>query len=128
MPRSSTTRTRSAQFARRLLIALWSLLLAFACLELVGIPTPPSADACDASCAECPAEKSGHECPPGCPECPAHQGHVASVPNAPPRSPEAFDPHVRDVAITPWEAVAPPQRFLSSIYRPPRSPNALQLS
>gem|GEM_PF-3172161 len=122
MFRSSTTRTRFARFARRLLIALWSLLLVFACLELVGIPTPPSVDACEANCAECPAEKSGHECPPGCPECHAHQGHIASLPSAPPSSPEAFELHVRDVAITPWEAATPLQRFLPSIYRPPRSP------
>jgi hypothetical protein len=121
MPRSCTTRTRFARFARRLLIGVWSLLLVFACLELVGIPTPPSVDACEASCAECPAEKSGHECPPGCPECHAHQGHMASLPSAPPSSPEAFELHLHDVGITPWEAATPLQRFLPSIYRPPRS-------
>lgn len=119
MPRSSTT---LARLARRCLVALWSLLLVFACLELVGIPTFPAADVCEASCAECPAEKSGHECPPGCPECHAHQGqHVASLPSAPPSSPEQFASHVRDVGVMPWEAATPLQRFLPSIYRPPRS-------
>lgn len=118
MPRSSTTLARCA---RRLLVALWSLLLVIACLELAGIPTFPAADVCEASCTECPAEKSGHDCPPGCPECHAHQGHLASLPSAPRLSPEAFAFHARDVQVTPWEAATPLQRFLSSIYRPPRS-------
>jgi hypothetical protein len=117
MRRSTTS---LARFTRRFLVALWSLLLIAACFELVGVP-PAVADACDTTCAECPEEQSGHSCPPGCPECHAHQGHLASLPSMPPSSPEALVRYERDVGLTPLEATTPLQRFLPSIYRPPRA-------
>src|SRR6188768_828183 len=119
MRRSSTSLDR---FTRRFWVALWSLLLTVACFELVGIPTSRGADACDTSCTECPAEKSGHRCPPGCPECHAHQGHLASLPVTPSSSLEGFAQYVAEVGLTPLEARTPLQRCLPSIYRPPRSP------
>ncbi|HET7539789.1 MAG TPA: hypothetical protein VFK05_07950 [Polyangiaceae bacterium] len=118
MRRSSTS---LARFARRCLVALWSMLLVVACFELIDLPSSLGADACDASCTECPAEKSGRECPLGCPECHAHQGHLASLPGTPSSSLEASALHVSEVCITPLEAATPQQRFLPSIYRPPRA-------
>jgi len=118
MRRTSTT---LARFARRLLIALWSLLLVAASVVLIELPDAGRADACDTSCMECDAEKSGHHCPPGCPECHAHQGPIASLPSAPLGSLEEFPFRVDDVSLTPIEAATPVQHFFPSIYRPPRS-------
>lgn len=103
------------------MIALWSFMLVATCGELVGFPSTGGVDACDTSCMECEAEKTGHHCPPGCPECHAHQGQVASLPSAPLSPLEPFPLRSRDVALTPPEAATPLQQFLSSIYRPPRS-------
>lgn len=114
--------SRAGRLVRILLVAV-RMIVAVTAVQITGIPHVV-ADAvavvqADDRHEDCPNEDDGRECPPGCPNC--HCTHpMSALPFVAP--PMVLDPLIPiEVAIAPYEALAPPGPEPAGLYRPPRS-------
>ncbi len=111
------------QRASSVLLLVARLLVLYLALQVSGAGPALWGDCCSTDDDDCSGqterERPCNDCPPGCPKC-----HCSPTPFSAPLPTETArlvpDPRERPVVWTPYEAEAPREAPLSSIFRPPK--------